>query len=183
MAGTGPEDVEKRALPAFLDAQRASVLAIVADLAEDTLRTPVLPSGWTPLGMVKHLGFAARHWFGRIAAGSAGDLPWPDMPGAEQGREPFTTGLPTDVVFGFYRDQCERANAIVAATPPSAPPHGRHSGDPGACRVAGSATCAGSGHLDIARELTDTARDLASAPRNPAARRMPNSGVPLQVHA
>ena len=73
------------------DAQRASVLAIVADLAEDTLRTPVLPSGWTPLGMVKHLGSAERHWFGRIAAGSAGDLPWPDMPGEEEGRAPFTT--------------------------------------------------------------------------------------------
>jgi len=91
MAGTGPEDVEKQALPAFPDAQRASVLAIVADLAEDTLRTPVLPSGWTPLGMVKHLGSAERHWFGRIAAGSAGDLPWPDMPGEEEGRAPFTT--------------------------------------------------------------------------------------------
>ena len=50
MADTGPEDGEKRALLAFLDAQRAIVLAIVAGLAEDALRTPVLPSGWTPLG-------------------------------------------------------------------------------------------------------------------------------------
>jgi Protein of unknown function (DUF664) len=71
MADRGPEDVEKRALLAFLDAQRAIVLAIVAGLAEDTLRTPVLPSGWTPLGLVKHLGFAERHWFQRVAAGSA----------------------------------------------------------------------------------------------------------------
>lgn len=35
MADTAPEDVEKRALLAFLDAQRAIVLAIVAGWAED----------------------------------------------------------------------------------------------------------------------------------------------------
>src|SRR6266702_3067265 len=109
MAGTGPQDGEKRALLAFLDAQRATVLAIVAGLAEETLRTPVLPSGWTPLGLVKHLGFAERHWFQRVATGSAGELPWTGMPGEEEGREAFTTGLPAEVVFGFYRDQCERA--------------------------------------------------------------------------
>ena len=74
MAHVGPEDAEKQALVAFLDAQRAIVLAIVAGWAEDSLRTPVLPSGWTPLGLVKHLGFAERHWFQRVAAGSAGDL-------------------------------------------------------------------------------------------------------------
>ena len=130
MADTGAEDVEKGALLAFLDAQRAIVLAIVAGLAEDALRAPVLASGWTPLGMVKHLGFAERHWFQRVAAGSAGELPWTGMPGEEEGREPFTTGLPADVVSGFYRDQCERANAIVAMTPLSAPPQGRHPGDP-----------------------------------------------------
>jgi hypothetical protein len=51
MADTGPEDVEKRALLAFLEAQREIVLAIVAGLAQDALRTPVLPSSWTPLGL------------------------------------------------------------------------------------------------------------------------------------
>jgi hypothetical protein len=69
MAHVGPEDAEKQALVVFLDAQRAIVLAIVAGWAEDSLRTPVLPSGWTPLGLV-----AERHWFQRVAAGSAGDL-------------------------------------------------------------------------------------------------------------
>jgi hypothetical protein len=96
----------------------------------DRERTPVLPSGWTPLGLVKHLGFAERHWFQRVAAGSASELPWAGLPGEEEGRGPFTTGLPADVVFGFYQDQCERANATVAATPLSAPPQGRHPGDP-----------------------------------------------------
>jgi hypothetical protein len=34
----------------FLDAQRAGALAIVAGLGAERLATPVLPSGWTPLG-------------------------------------------------------------------------------------------------------------------------------------
>ncbi len=57
-------------------------------------------------------------------ASTASELPWTGMPGEEQGREPFTTGLPAEVS-GSHRDQCERANAIVAATPP----RGRHPGD------------------------------------------------------
>jgi hypothetical protein len=91
-----------------------------------------------------------------------GPLPWTEMPGEEEGRKPFTTGLPADVVFGFYRDQCERANAIVAATPLSAPPRGRHPGDPAGeiCDLRRiilhiiEETARHAGHLDIARELT-----------------------------
>jgi hypothetical protein len=168
VADPRPEDVEKQALLSFLDAQRAIVLAIVADLAEDALHTPVLPSGWTPLGLVKHLGFAERHWFQRVAADSAGELQWTDMPGEEEGRKPFTTGLPADVVFGFYQDQCERANAIVAATPLSAPPRGRHPGDPAGeiCDLRRiilhmiEETARHAGHLDTARELTDNRTGL-----------------------
>ena len=122
MADTGPEDIEKRALLAFLDAQRAIVLAIVAAMAEDALRTPVLPSGWTPLGPVKHLGFAERHWFQRVATGSAGPLPWTEMPGEEEGRKPFTTGLPAcrrsvRLLPGPVRArQCDRGrDAVVCA--------------------------------------------------------------------
>jgi Protein of unknown function (DUF664) len=168
MADTAPQDVEKQALLAFLDAQRAIVLAIVAGLAEDSLRTPVLPSGWTPLGLVKHLGFAERHWFQRVAAGWAAELPWTGVPGEEEGRKPFTTALPADVVLGFYRDQCQRANAIVAATPLSAPPRGKHPGDPGGeiCDLRRiilhmiEETARHAGHLDIARELTDNRTGL-----------------------
>jgi hypothetical protein len=163
MGATGPDDVEKQALLAFLDAQRATVLAIFAGWAEDSLRTPVLPSGWTPLGLVKHLGFAERHWFQRVATGSVDELPWSGVPGEEEGREPYTTSLPADEVFAFYRDQCVRANAIVAATPLSAPPRGRHPGDPDGevCDLRRiilhmiEETARHAGHLDIARELTD----------------------------
>jgi len=72
------------------------------------------------------------------------------------------------VVFGFYRDQCERANAMVAATPLSAQPRGRHPGDPAGeiCDLRRiilhmiEETARHAGHLDIARELTDNRTGL-----------------------
>ncbi|MFI9815151.1 mycothiol transferase [Saccharothrix variisporea] len=52
---------EKEALAAFLAAQRSCVVAILDGLDEAALRTAVLPSGWTPLGVVEHLGHAERY--------------------------------------------------------------------------------------------------------------------------
>lgn len=72
------DDTEKKTLSVFLAAQRASVLAIVDGLDTQALNTSVLPSGWTPLGLVEHLGHAERHWFQEIVTGAAEPLPWPD---------------------------------------------------------------------------------------------------------
>src|SRR5690606_38543642 len=113
-------DVEKAALCEFLDYQRASVWAILAELDETSLRTPVLPSGWSPLGLVEHLGYAERHWFQEVFRGSAEPLPWPDD------RTPLVTTRSPSQVFGFYRDQCEISDAIIAAARLTAPPAGRH---------------------------------------------------------
>jgi uncharacterized damage-inducible protein DinB len=163
MADIGYQDLEGQALLTFLDAQRASVLAIVDGLGENALRTPVVPSGWTPLGLIEHLGYAERHWFQRVAMGSAGPLPWPDDPDDEDEDAPFTTGRPTEMVFAFYRDQIERANAVLASTPLSARPIGRHNRE-GADEVTDlrfivlhmiEETARHAGHLDIARELID----------------------------
>jgi hypothetical protein len=153
------------ALLAFLDAQRECVLAIVDGLDEDLLTTPVLPSGWTPLGMIEHLGHAERHWFGEVALGSAVPLPWPeDPPGNEEDEDaPYTTSRPPEVVFAFYRDQIARANAVVAPTPHSARPAGRHNRE-GTEHVTDlrtimlhmiEETARHAGHLDAARELLD----------------------------
>lgn len=158
----GTNDLESQAPLTFLDAQRASVLAIVEGLGEDALRTSAVPSGWTPLGLIEHLGFAERYWFQRVATGSAADLPWPDDPDEDEDA-PFTTGRPAAVVFGFYRDQCERANAVLASAPLSSPPRGR-AYDEIADEVSDlrwivlhmiEETARHAGHLDIARELID----------------------------
>ena len=51
----------------FLDAQRAAVLTIVEGLDEAAWRSAPLPSGWTVVGMIEHLGHAERHWFQEVA--------------------------------------------------------------------------------------------------------------------
>ena len=46
---------ESTTLLFYLSAQRKHVLGILEGLDEDALRRPVLPSGWTCLGLVQHL--------------------------------------------------------------------------------------------------------------------------------
>jgi Protein of unknown function (DUF664) len=151
-------DDERAALVWFLRAQRASVLAIVDGLDDAALGSPVaLPSGWTPIGMIEHLGYAERHWFQEVLLGSADPLPWPDDD------TPLLTTRPPAVVFEFYRAQYERSDAILAATPLSAVPRGRHP-DPLGAEITDvrrivlhmiEETARHAGHLDAARELLD----------------------------
>ena len=151
-------DQEKVALQEFLGYQRASVLAILEGLGEPSLRTPVLPSGWTPLGMVEHLGHAERHWFQQVVTGSAGPLPWPDDD------VPLTTSRSPAQVFGFYRDQCRISDAVIETTPLGAAPAGRHPDELLASQTTDlrrimlhmiEETARHAGHLDAARELID----------------------------
>lgn len=161
MATLTPTD-EDAVLMTFLDAQRGRALEIVDDLDVDQLMTPVLPSRWTPLGLIEHLGHAERHWFQQVLLGSAPPLPWPDEPGEPAGGA-FTTSRSPEVVFAFYRDQIESANAVLATTPLTTPPRGRH-GQGDESQVVDlrfvvlhmiEETARHLGHLDAARELLD----------------------------
>jgi uncharacterized damage-inducible protein DinB len=97
-----------------LDGQRNHVLGILEDLSDEQLRRPVLPSGWTCLGMVKHLALADEHyWFRAIVGGEPLDF-FPREPNADWQVEP---GEPAGEVLGLYREEIERANAVIAATP------------------------------------------------------------------
>lgn len=146
----------------FLDAQRTRVFAVVAGLDADQLTRPVLPSGWTALGMIEHLGHAERHWFQEVALGSADPLPWPED-SDEDATGPFTTPRPVDSVLAFYRDQIDRADAVLASTSLSEAPRGRH--NQGRAEQVGDLrfivmhmieeTARHLGHLDAARELID----------------------------
>ena len=155
-----PED---QALLAFLAAQRDAVLSIVAGLDEEAWHRSVVPSGWTPAGLVEHLGGAEWHWFQGVVAGADPDLPGdldetPYDPAAA-----FVSDDPSAEIIGFYRDQCARSDAVLAATPLSAAPRGQH-GVPGQDEPPDvrwvvlhmiEETARHAGHLDIARELID----------------------------
>jgi hypothetical protein len=49
-------------LQGYLDWYREALQRKIAGLSEPQLRTPVEPLGWSPLGMVKHLGWVERRW-------------------------------------------------------------------------------------------------------------------------
>lgn len=151
---------EKAVLVGFLEAQRQVVLAILDGLDDVGLGKAVLPSGWTPLGMVEHLGYAERHWFQEVLLGEADPVPWPDG-------EPLRTSRDRDTVFGFYAAQRDRANAIIADTPLDARPKGRHEGlevDDLRWIILHmiEETARHAGHLDVVRELLDGSTGLGA---------------------
>jgi len=155
--------VERGALDAFLEAQRRSVLAIVDGLDERDMRRSVVPSGWTPLGMIEHLGHAERFWFTQVITGTA--HPLGDWPGAEAEPEdgPFATSRPVREVLAFYREQMVRSDEILAGTPLDSRPAGHipldmtdnlHTVRDIVLHMI-EEVARHAGHLDIARELLD----------------------------
>jgi hypothetical protein len=163
---TEPEvEDEKQALLKCLEYQRASVLSIVEGMSEEAWHTSMVPSGWTPAGMVEHLGGAERHWFLGVVDGLDVGLAW------DVGRPPYdpdaalTCDRPSSEVVRYYRDQCARADAVLARTAMSSVPRGQHEEvDDEGLDVPSvrwvvlhmiEETAAHSGHLEIVRELFD----------------------------
>ena len=74
----------------------------------------------------------------------------------------FVSDLPSAEIIAFYRDQCAQSDAVLAVTPLSARPRGKH-GDPDneppdvrwVVLHMIEETARHAGHLDIARELLD----------------------------
>jgi hypothetical protein len=152
-----PVSKESTALLSSLSNQRAHVLGILEGLPEEALRRPVLPSGWTCLGLVQHLASdVERFWFRRVVAGEPDDS---DEINAWQ----VGSDVPADAVFDGYRREIERANAIIAATPMDTPPAwwpeffgGFRLDDLQAIMLhVITETACHAGHLDAARELID----------------------------
>jgi hypothetical protein len=149
---------EKDALLASLNSQREHVLGALEGLSEDDLRRQVLPSGWTPLGMARHLALEVEQfWFRGAVAGepitlTSGDEAWQvpaDVPGA--------------AILELYRGEVAKADEIIAATPIDAMPKWWpdffENFPPRPLRktilhvITETATHAG--HMDAARELID----------------------------
>jgi Protein of unknown function (DUF664) len=153
-------DPTKEDLLRFLQHQRTSVLSVVDGLDEEAWHTSVVPSGWSPAGIVQHLGDAERHWFQQVVTGSEVDLAWDEGRPPYDPTAPFICDRPAAEVVAYYRDQCRRSDAVLVETPLSAPPRGRH-GDREIASVRWvvlhmiEETAAHSGHLEIARELLD----------------------------
>ena len=102
---------EMDSLRAFLDFHRATLLWKVGGLSREELSRPLTPSGTNLLGMVKHLAYVERYWFGIFFAGL--DLPMPgsdEDPDADWRIEPDET---TEDILALYDGECDRSRAIV----------------------------------------------------------------------
>jgi len=99
-------------LTGYLDFYRDAVLRKLDGLSDDEMRRSQLPSGWAPLGLLKHLAYVELRWlqWGFLAERVA--EPWGDhTPDRARWRlEPNETA---EDIKKFFRDQCTRSQAIV----------------------------------------------------------------------
>lgn len=159
------DEADRPALLAALEYQRASVRAIVDGLSEAHWHTSVVPSGWTPAGLVAHLGGAERHWTCDVVLdhdpGHPFDEDVPDEPYDPDAA--FVIDWPSSKVLTYYRDQNRQTDEMLATTALDAAARGRHGADPTDEPITVreivlhliEETAAHSGHLEIARELLD----------------------------
>lgn len=159
---------ERDRLQYFLDQQRNAVLEIIDGLDEAQLHTPVLPSGWTPIGLVQHLASAEAMWFQWVVRGTQARMSWDDgvEDPAYDPEAPFTTEHSSTAVIEQYRRQCRMSNDILRSLDLEAALLGEHGlpwpdepiTDPRWVVLHMiEETARHAGHLDVARELIDGA--------------------------
>jgi hypothetical protein len=153
---------EKSMLLTYLDNQRNHVLGILEDLREESLRQPVLPSGWNCLGLVQHLTLdVERFWFRCVVAGEQAAID--QLAGIGNAWE-VDSATSAEEVLALYRQEIELSNAIISETPLDnalAWWPGELFGDWRMLNVRQAIlhtmteTACHAGHLDVVRELID----------------------------
>src|SRR5262245_19452159 len=157
------KSTEGKALLESLSDQRQHVLGILEGLSEAALRRPVLPSGWTCLGLVHHLAVdVERFWFRAVMAGEPMETAADAVDAWQVGPE-----VPAVAVLNLYRREIELADAIISATDLDAAPAWWPEDLFGSFRIDDlreimlhviTETACHAGHLDAVRELIDGRR-------------------------
>jgi uncharacterized damage-inducible protein DinB len=113
------DSTERVTLVRQLAGARRHVLAQVDGLTDEQLHRPVLPSGWSCLGLLRHLTLSdERYWFDVVVAGEPLDF-WPEGENADWA---VTPDEPAEEVLAAYRTAVERSDEIVAARSLDEPP-------------------------------------------------------------
>lgn len=100
---------EKEMLCGWLDFHRATILRKLDGAPDDALWRPMVESGTSLLGLVKHLAFAEHYWFTEVFAGDDPVLPRPNGPEDFGPADAETAG---DVV-RLYLSTCGSSRRIV----------------------------------------------------------------------
>ncbi len=102
---------EKEVLSGFLDHYRRTLLDICEGLSEEELRRPMVPSGTSLLGMVKHLAYVERGWFQENVANERFDYPFDTSdPEADIRAEEDET---SEKIFELYKAACDRSRRAL----------------------------------------------------------------------
>jgi uncharacterized damage-inducible protein DinB len=153
---------ERETLEAFLDYYRETIAWKVSGMSEEEVKRVIVPSGWSPLGLIKHLAYVEQNWFRTRFAGEKDlPVPWTDQdPDADFRVEPSES---TDDILKVYRDQCARSRSIAAGAslddlaaewPSDRPPEKRPTLRWIYIHMI-EETARHAGHLDVVRELID----------------------------
>jgi hypothetical protein len=103
---------ERETLGGFLDWYRAVVEHKVEGLTFDQATVVMTPSGVSPLGVVKHLGWVERGWFRDIFTGE--DVEAIDVDGDNSPEFVIGPDDTTESVVAFYRAEVQQARRVVA---------------------------------------------------------------------
>ncbi|MFG3297942.1 DinB family protein [Micromonospora chersina] len=144
----------------YLDYYRDTVADRVAGLTDAQARTARVPSGWTPVELVKHLAFMERRWLVWGFLGEPVPDPWGDRV-ADRWHVAADETV-ADLVAALRRGG-RRTREIVEATPPATPATlGGRFTDPARRPTLAAILfhvlqeyARHAGHLDIVRELAD----------------------------
>jgi uncharacterized damage-inducible protein DinB len=160
---TDSDSVMKHDLLAWLDGQRAHVAEQLRAMPADDRRRSLVPSGWTPRGLIRHLTLdVERVWFRAVMAGEPVDLP--------EGYAGWTApeSQSDEDLLEQYANECRLATAAIEELGLDARPAWwfKDGGEPphSSLRqvlmhvIVETATHAG--HLDICRELVDGGQRL-----------------------
>ena len=149
---------DKALLLAYLNSARDHVVATVEGVSDADQRRPIVPSGWSMLGLVQHLALdVERFWFRAVMAGQDVVL----CTGSQAWR--VDEEVSSAAVIEAYRTECALADEVIRRTGLEAPAAGRRA-EWGSLEVESlldviihviKETATHAGHLDVARELID----------------------------
>ena len=106
---------ELETLNAYLDWYRTVMIRKIEGLDPEGLRRSPVASGTSLGGLVKHLAYVERHWFGSSFGGLSLEYPWTDEdPDADFRLDDADT---VESLTAFYQAECQRSRDLVAADP------------------------------------------------------------------
>jgi uncharacterized damage-inducible protein DinB len=100
-------------LAGYLDYYRDALLRKLDGLSDQEMRNSRLPSGWVPLGLLKHLAYVELRWLRWGFAAEPVDEPWGDEAEGEPAWH-LEPGETVQDITAFFEEQCTRSRAIVA---------------------------------------------------------------------